>query len=58
METAPKAKTVPILPTLDQTHLEELSASIRGEVIPRGDQRSACMHARTTYGISHSLCFA
>ena len=46
MEGAPKAKTVPTLPTLDQAHLEELSASIRGEVFRRGDQRSARTHAR------------
>lgn len=36
---APKAKTVLSLPTLDKAHLEELSASVRGEVFRRGDQR-------------------
>ncbi|KAI9465374.1 hypothetical protein BJY52DRAFT_1202468 [Lactarius psammicola] len=39
MEDAPKSKTVPILLTLDQAHFEELSASIRGDVFRRGDQR-------------------
>ncbi|KAH8980746.1 hypothetical protein EDB86DRAFT_2813435 [Lactarius hatsudake] len=39
MEDVPKAKTVPTLPTLDQAHFEELSASIRGDVFRRGDQR-------------------
>ncbi|KAI9441747.1 hypothetical protein H4582DRAFT_2110489 [Lactarius indigo] len=39
MEDAPKAKTVSTLPTLDQAHFEELSASIRGDVFRRGDQR-------------------
>jgi hypothetical protein len=41
MEDAPKAKTAPTLPTLDKAHLEELSASVRGEVFRRDDQRSA-----------------
>jgi hypothetical protein len=39
MEDPPKAKTVPTVPTLDQAHFEELSASVRGEVFRRGDQR-------------------
>ena len=45
---APKAKTVPTLPTLDNAHFEELSASVRGEVFRRGDQRSACTCVRHT----------
>ena len=46
MEAAPKAKTVPTLPTLDNAHLEEISANVRGEVFRRGDKRSACAHVR------------
>lgn len=40
MEDAPsKASLKTPLPTLDQAHFEELSASIRGDVFRRGDQR-------------------
>jgi hypothetical protein len=51
---APKAKTVLSLPTLDKAHLEELSASVRGEVFRRGDQRSARTHVRRTAFPTHS----
>jgi hypothetical protein len=54
MENAPKAKTAPTLPTLDKAHLEELTASVRGEVFRRGDQRSACTHVRHTTFSTHS----